>query len=172
MPFTDKDKYIVGKSPIHTQIVLTTMDGSKLYIPVKSFSWTKDTELVDNLHSGSPLPSDLVDGHHKYTFSFETGTWFTEEVNKENARYWEYLAYTHLVRPSDAGRPQVFNVQHRQASYTDDEGNEVGSQAIMEFTGCKISKMGFSQGENGINKRTYEGMATRMTYGTNMKETN
>ena len=169
MPFTNENEYVVGKSPIHTQITVKDANGTH-YIPVKNFTWKKDTDLVENLHSGSPLASDLVDGHHKYSFTFETGTWITEEANKENAEYWEYLAYNFLVRPYDSGRPRNFEVHHKQSVYYDDEDQQVGGKDILWFTGCKIRSMGFSQGENGINKRTYEGSAKRMTYGNGQQE--
>jgi hypothetical protein len=171
MPFTSSGHYIVGKSPIHTQLMLKdTKTGVVYYVPVKNFTWKKATDMVENLHSGSPLASDLVDGHHKYNLSFETGTWLTTEVNKENAMYWEFLAYNLLVRPHDSGRPRVFEVHHKQSTYYDDEDTEVGGKDILWFTGCKINDMGFSQGENGINKRTYSALARRMTYGNGQEE--
>jgi hypothetical protein len=171
MPFTSTGQTIVGKSPIHTQLVIVDpKGGATIYIPVKSFSWTKDTEQNDNLHSGSPLPSDLIDGHHKYSLSWETGTWLTTEVGKENAEMWEWLAYKYLVRPYDSGRNRVITVMHKQSSYYDDEDEAVGAGNIVWFNGCKVRKMGFSQGENGINKRTYEAGAKRMTYGNGQQE--
>lgn len=163
--------YIVGKTPIHTQLVIKDSKTDKaIYIPVKAFTWSKDTDQAENLHSGTPLASDLVDGHHKYSITFEIGTWLTTENYKEVGNAWEYLAYTHLVRPYDAGRSRVFTAVHRQSSYYDDSDNQVGDKDIMTFTGCKIRKMGFSQGENGIMKRTYEAGALRMTYSNNVPE--
>lgn len=170
-PGIQQGYYIVGKTPIHTQLVIKdSKTDQALYIPVKAFTWSKDTDQVENLHSGTPLASDLVDGHHKYNITFETGTWYTEEVNKEIGNYWEYLAYTHLIRPYDAGRARVFTAIHRQSSYYDDEDNQVGDKDIMTFTGCKVKKMGMSQGENGLVKRTYEAGALRMTYGNGQPE--
>jgi hypothetical protein len=159
--------YIVGKSPIHTQLVIKSQEGKTIYIPVKNFTWNKTGALDPNHHSGTPQVSDLIDGPIDYTWSFETGTWLTEEVNKENGEAWEYLAYTHLVRPFDAGRPKQFTAMHRQSNYYDDDGAQVGGKNILWFTGCKVEKMSMSQGENGIVKRTYEGKAKRMTYGNN-----
>ena len=165
--------YIVGKTPIHTELLFVDPNaGTNTYIPVKAFQWDKTTELNDNHHSGTPLSSDEVDGPHAYTFSFETGTWLTQEASKEDASQWEWLAFTHLVRPEDAGRPKVFEIYHKQSSYIDDDGVGSGAAAILWFTGCKIEKMGFSQGENGIMKRTYAGKARRMTYGNNQEERN
>lgn len=158
-------EYIVGKTPIHTQLVIKDSGGISHYIPVKAFTWSKDTDQTENLHSGTPLASDLLDGHHKYSITFETGTWHTKEQYKEIGTYWEYLAYMYLIRPNDAGRARPFTAIHRQSSYYDDEGNQVGDKDIMTFTGCKIRKMGMSQGENGIIKRTYEAGALRMHYG-------
>ena len=168
-PVTESGHYIVGKSPIHTQVVIHE-GGTDIYIPVKAFSWDKDTQIDPNLHGGSPLPSSLVDGHHGYKFSFETGSWLAQEADAENASAWEYLAYTHLYRPSDAGRPKPFVIEHRSSTYYDDDGNLSNSQGIMMFTGCKISRTSMSQGENGIIKRTYEGVARRLTYGTDQQE--
>lgn len=170
-PVTESGHYIVGKSPIHTQVVLTNAEtGEDVYIPVKAFSWDKDTALDENLHSGSPLASSLVDGHHTYKFSFETGSWLTTEANAENAEAWEYLAYTHLVRPQDAGRPRIFTINHRSSTYYDDDDNLVPSGSIITFTGCKINRMSENQGENGIIKRTYEGKARRLIYGSGQEE--
>lgn len=172
-PSTGDGTYVVGKNPIHTQVVINS-GGKDYYIPVKSFTWDWGSANEPNLHSGSPLPSAIVDGHRSYKFTFETGTWVTDGVDPENAEKWEWLAYTHLVRPTDAGRPKPFTLIHKQSSYYDDgelnreagDGEMVGAGPIMQFTGCKISSMKMSQGENGIIKRTYEGDALRMVYGS------
>ena len=157
--------YIVGKSPIHTQIVLTVEGGGKIYIPVKNFTWNKTGALDPNHHSGTPQVSDLIDGQIDYTWSFETGTWLTQEVGKENGEMWEWLAYKYLVRPEDNGRPRVFTIEHRKAEYFDDDGESSGASSIMWLSGCKTEKMSMQQGENGIIKRTYEGKAKRLTWG-------
>jgi hypothetical protein len=174
-PHTDEyGHYIVDAHPIKTQVVITNPETDEVvYIPVKGFNWDKTTDMTPNLHSGSPLPSSLVDGHHNYKFTFETGTWLTTEVNKDNAEAWEYLAYTHLVRPFDSGRPRVFTIAHTQSKYETDGVDNLGKNptwsgghTIIYFEGCKINRMAYAQGENGINKRTYEGLAMRLTYGT------
>lgn len=178
-PNTDGGQYIVGKHPIHTQVVVSSPDnpGEPVYIPVKGFTWDKATDIQPNLHSGSPLPSSLVDGHHNYKFTFDIGTWLTTPSAAEIGKEWEWLAYSMFVRPLDAGRPMVFNVIHKQSAYfSDGENNlgkgasKVGGETIMQFEGCKITRQAYSQGENGINKRTYEGMAMRLTYGQDYKE--
>lgn len=169
MPFTDSDKYIVGKHPSHIQIVLGTKMGD-IYLPVKAFGWDKATEQTPNVHSGSPLPSDLIDGHHAYKINFETSTWLTLGVDKETADKWEYLTFTHLVRPYDHGRSKEFNVMIKQAEYYDDNDEAVGAGTITWFKRCKINHMAYQQGENGIVKRTFEAGAMRMVYGTSDEE--
>lgn len=173
----DAGHYIVDAHPIKTQVVIDTADGGPVYIPVKGFTWEKATDVTPNLHSGSPLPSSLVDGHHNYKFTFETGTWLTTEGQKDLASEWEYLAFTHLVHIKDAGRPKVFTIAHKNVSYMNDGEMNLGEGAamvasanILYFEGCKITRMSYNQGENGINKRSYEGVAMRLTYGTSRKE--
>ena len=175
LPYTDDSGHvIVDKSPIHTQVVITE-GGTTWYIPVKSFTWSKSTDLVANKHSGSPLSSSLLDGHHDYKFSFKTGSWVTAGVAQENAEAWEYLTYTHLTRPFDAGRPKIFTIAHMTSSYYDDGATHVndgdvgtlrGGQTIMFLSGCKINNMTMDQGESGVITRTYEGLALRLTYGS------
>lgn len=176
-PKTESGHYIIGKGPIHTQIVLTPIDGTgSVYIPVKNFTWKKTTELEANKHSGSALSSSLIDGHHEYSVSFETGTWLAEEANKTNAETWEWLAYTHLVRPEMEGRPKVFAIEHRTIEHYDydiEDGQEISIApgTIIKFTGCKISDMSENMGENGVITRSFEAQARRMTYGLGHEET-
>jgi hypothetical protein len=172
-PHTNDNNYMVGKNPVHCQVVLDVGGGKKIYVPVKNFNWDKTTESVMNLHSGSPLPSDDIHGHQNYKVTFETGTWLTTEANKEVAEEWEYLTYKYLVRPHDQGRSRRFDVIFKQSSYYDDdyEIQQGGATAtIIQFWNCKINHMTGSMGENGINKRTYEANAMRMVYGTGHQE--
>ena len=171
MPFVAQGTTIVGKSPVHTQLLITDpVTHGTVYVPVKSFNWTKETGQTENLHSGSPLPSDLVDEHIKYSVTFETGTWLTTEVSKEIATQWEWLAFKYLVRPYDSGRSRVFTAIYKQASYYSDEDVQVEAGSIIWFEGCKLRKMAHAHGENGIHKRSYEAGALRLTYGDGEQE--
>lgn len=171
MPFTASGTAIVGKSPIHTQLLISDpVTHGTIYVPVKGFTWSKETGQTPNLHSGSPLPSDLVDEHHKYSVTFETGTWLVEEVNKEVASKWEWLAFKYLVRPYDQGRSRPFTAIYKQASYYDDGDIQVEAGSIIWFDGCKLRKMAHTHGENGIHKRSYEADAMRLTYGDGEQE--
>jgi hypothetical protein len=166
---TESGQYILGKGPIHTQILITPVGGgAKVYIPVKNFSWKKATEMEANKHSGSALSSSLVDGHHDYTVSFETGTWVT--ASPTNVNLWEWLAYTHLVRPEMEGRPKTFEIEHVTVGHYDYDvvdGAEtaIAPGTVIKFTGCKITDMGENMGESGVITRSYEATARRLTYG-------
>jgi len=174
-PKTESGHYIMGKGPIHTQIVITPIDESgKIYIPVKNFSWKKTTEMEANKHSGSALSSSLIDGHHDYTVSFETGTWVTGS-EPTNVATWEWLAYEHLVRPEMEGRPKTFEIEHMTVGHYDYEvvdGGEtmISPGTVIKFSGCKINDMSENMGESGVITRSYEATARRLTYGLGEQE--
>jgi len=178
MGFIQAGHYIAGKHPSHIQIVLdTTPVGgtgvNHVYLPVKSFTWDWASEQTPNLHSGSTLPSDLIDGHKTYTVRFTTSTWLTEHANRYDANKWEYLTYTHLVKPSLEGRPIEFDARINESESIDEIQQREGGSAsgtVSWFRRCKLNKMGYNQGQNGIIERTFEAGCMRINWGDGGEE--
>lgn len=170
---------VFSKYPSDIQLKIKTPNGGFVYVPFTGTSYDITKEMTAEHYSGSRLPANLTEGNIDYKGTLETGwlvaglpeDWEEQGYTMTDAKKWEYLLYTYLIRPGEQGSSVPFAIEYHEREYTGyivpSTGAEqvVGGEIWAMFKGCKINHHTFSSSQGSLAKRSYDWMAKRVVWG-------